>query len=119
MFSVGPIDTNPDIDPQWISQEAKDHYLMLTPFRRMNVPPSISSRPNLIPGVQLPHPGMSYNPSLEDHQDLLQKVAAKEEAERKREEHLDRVTSAMFNRLSKEESEVIFHLANISSYFLW
>lgn len=102
---VGPIDTNPDIDPQWISQEAKDHYLMLTPFRRMNVPPSISSRPNLIPGVQLPHPGMSYNPSLEDHQDLLQKVAAKEEAERKREEHLDRVTSAMFNRLSKEESE--------------
>lgn len=100
-----PIDKNPDVDPQWISREAKDHYLKLTPYRRMNVPRSISSRPNLIPSVQLPHPGMSYNPSFEDHQDLLQKVAAKEEEEKKREEHLDRVTSAMFNRMSKEQSE--------------
>uniref|UniRef100_A0A8D8Q6Y6 Ribosome biogenesis protein NOP53 n=1 Tax=Cacopsylla melanoneura TaxID=428564 RepID=A0A8D8Q6Y6_9HEMI len=101
-----PIESNPDVvDPQWISQEAKDHYLKLTPYRRMNVPRSISSRPNQIASVQLPHPGMSYNPSLEDHQDLLQKVAAKEEAERKREEHLDRVTSAMFTRMSKQETE--------------
>lgn len=80
--------------------------MKLTPYRRLNVPPSISSRPNLIPGVKAPHPGMSYNPSLEDHQDLLQKVVAKEEAEKKQEEHLDRVTSAMFNRMSKQETEV-------------
>ncbi|KAI5741510.1 hypothetical protein M8J76_014345 [Diaphorina citri] len=100
-----PLESSKEIDPQWISQEAKDHYLKLTPYRRLNVPPSISSRPNLIPGVKAPHPGMSYNPSLEDHQDLLQKVVAKEEAEKKQEEHLDRVTSAMFNRMSKQETE--------------
>ena len=50
--------------------------------------------------VSIPHPGTSYNPSYKDHQDLLAEVVENEKKIIRNEEHLDRVTTAMFNKQS-------------------
>ena len=54
---------------------------------------------------EAPHPGMSYNPSLEDHQALLNQVAAREENIIKKEKHLKRVTTKMFSKVTPEERD--------------
>ena len=52
-----------------------------------------------------PHPGISYNPSLQDHQDLISKVVDKEEKIIKEEKHLKRVTTLMFSKVTPEERD--------------
>lgn len=52
-----------------------------------------------LPAVEPPHPGMSYNPSFTDHQDLLKIVAEKEIKLIKEEEHLTRCTKGMFQKV--------------------
>uniref|UniRef100_A0A1A9W8P5 Ribosome biogenesis protein NOP53 n=1 Tax=Glossina brevipalpis TaxID=37001 RepID=A0A1A9W8P5_9MUSC len=54
-----------------------------------------------------PHPGMSYNPSLEDHQKLVSEVLEKEKNIIKQEKHLERVTTRMFNKVTPEEKEFL------------
>lgn len=50
--------------------------------------------------IEIPHPGTSYNPSFEAHQELLEQVKEREEKIIKREAHLNRVTTEMFNKVS-------------------
>lgn len=52
--------------------------------------------------VPAPHPGISYNPTFADHQDLLNKVKEKELKIIKQEEHLDRVTIGMFKKMPSD-----------------
>lgn len=52
--------------------------------------------------------GISYNPSFKDHQNLLKKVADDEIKQIKEEEHLDRVTTKLFSKLTREEENVSF-----------
>jgi len=56
-----------------------------------------------LPAVEVPHPGMSYNPSFKDHQDLLQMVATDEIKIIKKEEHLNRVTRDMFRKVRENQ----------------
>lgn len=55
--------------------------------------------------VQIPHPGTSYNPTLKDHQALLEAVKERESKIIKQENHLDRVTTAMFKKVSANERD--------------
>lgn len=55
--------------------------------------------------IQIPHPGTSYNPSLEDHLSLMAAVEDRELKIIKKEEHLDRVTTAMFKKVSAEDRD--------------
>lgn len=55
--------------------------------------------------IQIPHPGTSYNPSLDDHLALMSAVEERELKIIKKEEHLDRVTTAMFKKVSAEERD--------------
>lgn len=48
---------------------------------------------------------MSYNPSLQDHQELLQQVVEREEGIIKKEQHLKRVTTSMFSKVTPEERD--------------
>lgn len=48
---------------------------------------------------------MSYNPSLQDHQELLQQVVEREEGIIKKEQHLKRVTTSMFSKVTREERD--------------
>lgn len=56
--------------------------------------------------VQTPHPGLSYNPTLKDHQDLLSQVKEREEKIIKEEQHLERVTTSMFKRVPAVERDI-------------
>lgn len=60
----------------------------------------------MIRAVQVPHPGTSYNPSLADHQSLLQDVVEREKKIIKKNEHLNRVTTAMFNKVSAVDRDI-------------
>jgi len=42
------------------------------------LPERMRLKPSKLPAVQVPHPGASYNPAVEDHQALLQKAHKKE-----------------------------------------
>lgn len=53
----------------------------------------------------LPHPGMSYNPSKEDHEALIAQVVEREEGIIKKEQHLKRVTTSMFAKVTPEERD--------------
>lgn len=60
-----------------------------------------------IPSIEYPHPGTSYNPSYEDHVDLLNQIAEKEKMIIKEEKHLNRVTRSMFRKVTEAERDVI------------
>lgn len=55
--------------------------------------------------VAIPHPGTSYNPSKEDHENLLQSVVQFEEKIIRKEDHLNRVTTSMFDKMSAEQRD--------------
>ncbi|KAL0819171.1 hypothetical protein ABMA28_008424 [Loxostege sticticalis] len=55
--------------------------------------------------VDTPHPGISYNPSFKEHQELLQEVVQHEQKMMKREAHLLRVTTGMFSKVTPEQKE--------------
>lgn len=63
-------------------------------------------KPSILSAVEPPHPGMSYNPSYEDHQDLLKIVAEKELKLIKEEKHLTRSTSGMFQKVTEGKRDV-------------
>lgn len=55
--------------------------------------------------VAIPHPGTSYNPSKKDHEDLLKNVIEFEEKIIKNEDHLNRVTTSMFDKMTAEQRD--------------
>lgn len=54
----------------------------------------------------MPHPGSSYNPSFNDHQSLLDAVKERETKIIKKEQHLDRVTTAMFDKMPAIDRDI-------------
>jgi len=56
--------------------------------------------------MKCPHPGLSYNPTIEDHVSLLANIAEKETELIKHEAHMNRVTRNLFQQVSKEKNEV-------------
>lgn len=57
--------------------------------------------------MKCPHPGLSYNPTIEDHVSLLANIAEKETELIKHETHINRVTQNLFKQVSKDKHEVI------------
>ncbi|XP_070388649.1 ribosome biogenesis protein NOP53-like [Dermacentor albipictus] len=54
------------------------------------VPSHRHQKPSLLPAVEPPHPGTSYNPSHADHQDLLRRAVEVEQRKLHEERRLDR-----------------------------
>ncbi|KAK1123844.1 hypothetical protein K0M31_008532 [Melipona bicolor] len=97
--------TTKDIDTNWLSLDTVRHTLTHFGVKKKRIPISLRKRPSNIPAVEPPHPGISYNPSFQDHQNLLREVIQKEMEFIKEEEHLNRVTTKMFKKVSPEEKE--------------
>lgn len=55
--------------------------------------------------IERPHPGTSYNPTFEDHQELLQQVEERELKIIKREDHLSRVTTSLFKKVTSDKRD--------------
>ncbi|XP_031841097.2 ribosome biogenesis protein NOP53 [Nomia melanderi] len=96
---------NSVIDEKWMSSDTMRHTLLHFGMKKKRLPASLHKKPSALPTIEMPHPGMSYNPAYEDHQELLQEIAEKELQLIKEEEHLKRVTTNMFKKVSHEERE--------------
>ncbi|XP_050299531.1 ribosome biogenesis protein NOP53 [Anthonomus grandis grandis] len=91
-------------DP-WTEKITKVHNLRNTGVPIKRTQKSVQEKQSLFPAVEIPHPGMSYNPSFKDHQDLLKTVAEEEVKIIKQEEHLTRVTRNMFRKVPQEQKQ--------------
>ncbi|CAL7941974.1 unnamed protein product [Xylocopa violacea] len=93
------------VDTDWMSPDTIRHTMTHFGVKKKRIPTSLRKKPSVIPAIEAPHPGMSYNPSYEDHQKLLHEIAQKEMELIKEEKHLARVTTKMFKKVSSEEKE--------------
>nr|CAI5818988.1 unnamed protein product [Callosobruchus analis] len=88
---------------EWARTDTKKHNLRGVGIPVKKCIASISEKKSPLPAIESPHPGMSYNPSLKDHQDLLQIVAEKELEWIKTDSHLTRCTKGMFSKVSTDK----------------
>lgn len=75
------------------------------------VPEHRHQKPSLLPAVEPPHPGTSYNPSYADHQDLLRKALEIEQLKRREERLLDRKLAVPDKRHWPTEQDRIAELS--------
>lgn len=90
----------PETITEWMSSDGIRHTIKHLGVQKRKLPSSLQKKPSVLPAIEAPHPGTSYNPSYTDHQDLLHQIAQEELKLIKQEEHLDRVTTKMFNKAS-------------------
>lgn len=104
-------------DLEWLSDTTKKHNLPSRNLPVQNVTKctkSLRTRTSALPAVELPHPGMSYNPSLEDHQDLLKIVVNEESKLIKENKHLTKCTEGMFQKMTEDKKNVsVLHFLQI------
>ncbi|XP_034835850.1 ribosome biogenesis protein NOP53 [Maniola hyperantus] len=87
----------------FISPEAQLHNVPVT--KRLRPKPAPPRTVVTRAAVEVPHPGVSYNPSFKEHQELLQEVVQHEQKMMKREAHLYRVTTGLFSKVTLQEKE--------------
>lgn len=102
-----------DVNNEWFTSDTVRHTLANTGRKRKRVPENLCKRPSVLPAVEIPHPGTSYNPSFSDHQDLLREVAEKQLKFEKEEAHLNRVTTKMFQKVFLYNLYYIIIIINI------
>ncbi|XP_014281772.1 ribosome biogenesis protein NOP53 [Halyomorpha halys] len=90
-----------DADVSWVKEETVKHHA----GNSLCSLPKGKGKPSVIPAIEAPHPGVSYNPSLKDHQSLLEEVAKNEMEKIKEEKHIARVTRDIFRRVTVAEKQ--------------
>jgi nucleolar protein 53 len=84
-----------NMENEWVTNETKVHTDLWS--RKFKTKKVRNKKPlTLVPNVEVPHSGQSYNPTLEDHQDLLWKAAYVEIKKEKEERRLHMSLTAMF-----------------------
>ncbi|KAK6181421.1 hypothetical protein SNE40_009269 [Patella caerulea] len=73
-------------------KEGEDHILDVTITKPVKPPKNHYKKPSAVPAVTDPHPGMSYNPTYGDHQNLLGKALRVELKKKKDEEKIQKET---------------------------
>jgi len=95
---------------EWVAPETKVHTKKnsgkLVP--KASLARSTDSSGTLLPAVELPHAGASYNPSLGDHQDLLWRAAIVEMEKDKEVMRIERATTLMFPDRKDAPTEATF-----------
>ncbi|XP_061401807.1 ribosome biogenesis protein NOP53 [Musca vetustissima] len=89
----------------WISEELAKYNAQKLGLPVYKIHDSIRHRTTKAKKFEPPHPGTSYNPSLQDHQKLISDIVEKEEKLIKEEKHLKRVTTQMFRKVTAEERQ--------------
>lgn len=92
---------------EWFPQNVVLHHMKNSGKPLVNVSASTHAKPNAVPNVELPVSGSSYNPSIDDYNELKQVVIEKERKKIKHSQHLDRVVSQKFTKMSTEEKEAM------------
>ncbi|XP_076315127.1 ribosome biogenesis protein NOP53-like [Tachypleus tridentatus] len=66
------------------------YYNVITRKMTPKVPNHRYQKPSLLPPIEVPHPGASYNPAFDEHQELLQEAVTKEMKNERDEKKLER-----------------------------
>jgi nucleolar protein 53 len=90
---------------EWLASNTIKHNLVGSGKSSKTVKRPAKHETSVLPSIEAPHPGMSYNPSFDDHQDLLKAIADKELKIIKEEKHLNRVTKGMFSKVTVDQKE--------------
>lgn len=98
-----------DADVAWLKEETVKHHA----GNSLCSLPKGKAKPSVIPAVESPHPGVSYNPSLKDHKSLLDEVVKHEMDKLKEEAHIARVTRDMFRKITVAEKQVNFYVLKV------
>lgn len=88
--------------------DTNEYYLRTTNKIMPKKPKNFDVKPSLLPAVELPHPGTSYNPTYEDHQDLLLKAHLVELEKLKKEEKIMRSLDAKIPKMTQEQIEKLW-----------
>lgn len=106
IWTVGDVfEQHPKYQTQWIDKNVVEHNLANTGTAIKSIPKSAFHKRSKLRNVAIPHPGTSYNPSKKDHEDLLKNVIEFENKIIRKEEHLNRVTSSMFDKMTAEQRD--------------
>ncbi|XP_052275978.1 ribosome biogenesis protein NOP53-like isoform X2 [Dreissena polymorpha] len=81
---------------QQSEQKDDDHFLEVTRKKQVKAPAHLREPTSLVPAVEIPHPGASYNPGYEEYQDLLKKAHITEEKKLQEEERIKRALDSKF-----------------------
>ncbi|VVC39985.1 Ribosome biogenesis protein Nop53/GLTSCR2 [Cinara cedri] len=92
---------------KWLPSEVLNHNAKILPKLSDKKMVHPSQRLCKVDDMKCPHPGLSYNPTIEDHVSLLATIAEKETELIKHEAHVNRVTQSLFKQVSKEKHEQI------------
>ncbi|KYN33330.1 hypothetical protein ALC56_12041 [Trachymyrmex septentrionalis] len=94
----------PETITEWMSPNSIRHTLKHLGIKKRKLP-LLCKKSSVLPAVEIPHPGTSYNPSYNDHQKLLHNIGQKELELMKQDEHLNRVTTQMFDKISLQKRD--------------
>ncbi|GLG99286.1 Ribosome biogenesis protein NOP53 [Gryllus bimaculatus] len=94
----------PEVDFQWLHPTTRGHVLKHTRQIEKKVPESVINKTSVVPAIEAPHPGVSYNPSYLDHHSLLTGIVEKENKLIKEEKHIDRVTTKLFSAVTERQT---------------
>lgn len=89
----------------WFTEQLVDHHLKNTGINIRRVPGTARKKTTLLKAIELPHPGISYNPSLDAHSSLLRNVIKRESKIIEEEEHLDRVVGAILKKVPARDHD--------------
>lgn len=81
----------------WAEEAPKNPLLVYVKKQPVKVPSSMKKKvPSVLPAVEVAHPGQSYNPSVDDHKDLIQIAGAVEVRKEKERMKLKRALDDAF-----------------------
>ncbi|ALC49639.1 CG1785 [Drosophila busckii] len=89
----------------WISRNLALHIAGNVGKKLVKTHASLHHKTTKAKKFEPPHPGMSYNPTLRAHQELIDTVVDRETGIIKKEQHLKRVTTSMFSKVTPEERD--------------
>lgn len=106
IWALGALkDQRSEFRGEWIEKHVTEHNLVNTGTPVAGVPKSAFHKRSQLNALPVPHPGTSYNPSLKDHQELMALVTDAEAGIIRKEDHLTRVTTAMFDKVTAAQRD--------------
>lgn len=106
VWAIGSLkDQRTEFKGEWIERQVTEHNILNTGTPVAGVPKSAYHKRSQLNSLPMPHPGTSYNPSLKDHQELMALVADSEVHIIRKEDHLTRVTTAMFDKVTAAQRD--------------
>ncbi|KAK2145586.1 hypothetical protein LSH36_670g01000, partial [Paralvinella palmiformis] len=84
-------------------EEGDEFYLRQTKKKTPKPPSHLTTKSSVLPSVEVPHPGSSYNPLYEEYQDLLNKALEVEKQKEKEELRLKRTVDDLISKVTVQE----------------